>query len=48
MMPMWLYGMGATWASKLALTKAARHVSLGRSTLYRKLALIPGALPGVA
>jgi DNA invertase Pin-like site-specific DNA recombinase len=26
-------------------TKAARHVGLGRSTLYRELALIPGALP---
>jgi DNA invertase Pin-like site-specific DNA recombinase len=29
-------------------TKAARHVGLGRSTLYRELALIPGALPGAA
>jgi DNA invertase Pin-like site-specific DNA recombinase len=29
-------------------TKAARHVGLGRSTLYRELALIPGALPRVA
>ena len=29
-------------------TKAARHVGLGRSTLYRELALIPGALPKVA
>ena len=28
-------------------TKAARHVGLGRSTLYRELALVPGALPGV-
>ncbi|MGH9477510.1 MAG: hypothetical protein ACRD1C_14500 [Terriglobales bacterium] len=28
--------------------KAARHVGLGRSTLYRELALIPGATPGVA
>ena len=26
-------------------TKAARHVGLGRSTLYRELALISGALP---
>src|SRR5215213_8352499 len=29
-------------------TKAARHVGLGRSTLYRELALIAGALPGAA
>ena len=29
-------------------TKAARHVGLGRSTLYRELALIPGAWPRVA
>jgi DNA invertase Pin-like site-specific DNA recombinase len=29
-------------------TKAARHVGLGRSTLYRELAPIPGALPRVA
>jgi DNA invertase Pin-like site-specific DNA recombinase len=29
-------------------TNAARHVGLGRSTLYRELALIPDALPRVA
>ena len=29
-------------------TKAARHVGLGRSTLYRELALIAGTLPGAA
>jgi DNA invertase Pin-like site-specific DNA recombinase len=29
-------------------TKAARHVGLGRSTLYRELAFIPGAPPGAA
>ena len=29
-------------------TKAARHVGFGRSTLYRELALIAGALPGAA
>jgi len=29
-------------------TKAARHVGLGRSTLYHELALIPGAPPGAA
>ena len=28
--------------------QAARHVGLGRSTLYRELALIPDALPRVA
>ena len=29
-------------------TKAARHVGLGRSTLYRELTLISAALPGAA
>lgn len=40
--------MGAAAQERISPTKAARHVGLGRSTLYRELALIPGALPGVA
>ena len=30
------------WLQEMGATKAARHIGLGRSTLYRELALISG------